>query len=402
MRPKITNLERKSVHYSNARNEILNDQDFLDDLRELAASKGITFDDAKRLCDSYLKEIATSYPKFGLFWKLMEFLVRYLILNHFNRIYVDQKGLRRIKGLSKEYIVQIIPSHKSVFDFMVLPYFIVKETTLMPIILAGEVFSKFPMGILLRKMVAYFVRRNESNKIYYLVFKHYLMLIIKHEMLHMFFIEGGRNKQGTFSEPKSGILKYIIEARDKHRIRKDIVFVPVCISYDFVPESDIVVQEKASGKRKHIASSMLRYFSRRKFGNCYIKVGSPIKLSSMEMRTKEPVGKLGNKIMKEIKRLLTVPSNTILCHGMMKFCAINRNKFRFEELQREFLSCYYELKKLKADISHINPNRINEYLCSAVEKGLVKFGKDEGMIYIVKEAIPIIEYYSNNIVHLIK
>lgn len=395
MQVKVVRYKR-DLTYDNARNWIFSDSDFLKEFDGIVEKEKLSKLKSKDECERYLKEIAATYSKSKSFWNIMEVVVRRRIVNSFDNIYYNKDGVKSIKNLAKDYIVNLAPNHRSVFDFMILSYILVKETTFMPIILAADVFNTFPLGQIFRKFGAYFVRRKVDNALYSLVFKYYVMMISKCELIHMFFIEGGRNKTGGYSQPKKGILKYILDGAKKYS-SSDIVFVPVSISYDCVPESKVVIEESKSGKRKHIFQSVANYLYRSGLGNCYIKFGKPIKISNSGRKTSKTIDELGDKLVETIKSLVIVTPTSLVCYTLIGTDAVNYNDFK-----KKFKSNYNKLKELKCDISYVDLSQIEKYLEFARKKGIIDFDKRNGTINAKGNKKAIVQYYSNNILHLFK
>lgn len=389
---------KKDLTCCDAKEEIFSDGDFLKELNSIISKKKLDAGKADAACNEYLKEIAAGYSKSKIFWSIAETVVRRTIMGGFKKIYYNKENVKIIRDLAKNNLITIVPNHRSVFDFMIIPYILVKETTFMPIILAADVFNVFPLGNIFRRFGAYFVRRSETDELYSLVFRHYVMLIMKYELVHMVFIEGGRNKSGGYSSPKKGILKYIFDGAKKYKIKKDLLFVPVNISYDIVPESHVVIEEMALGRRKHIFSSVISYITKKNLGNCYINFGKPVKMSDFLARYKlenKFIDSLGACLINNIKSLVIVSPISLTSYTLLK-----SNKIKFSEFKKLFLKNFKALKKTKCNINYIDVNKIGEYVEFADEKGIITFDRNRDLINLNGQQIKLIEYYSNNIAHL--
>ena len=397
MRIKIRRHEN-DLTYEDAKREIFSDKDFLNELNFLVQKKNLDSEKSKLICSKYLKEIAAKYTKNRIFWNISETIVRRKIIGGFKNVYYNRANVEIIKRLAKKKIVNIVPNHRSVFDFLIIPYILIKETTFVPTTLAADIFNIFPLGLLFRRFGSYFVRRNENDELYFLMFKHYVMLISKHELMHMFFIEGGRNKTGGYSIPKKGILKYILYGAKKYKPKKDVIFIPISISYDYVPESNIVIEENKSGKRKHIFKSVINYLTHKNQGNCYINFGEPISASTIKKKTKSEdkiVDILGDSLMSNIKSLVVVSPTALLCYTLL-----NKNKINLIEFKKKFKINFEKLKRSKKNVAYIDLNKIMDYILFADDKRIIKFDKNDQIIFVDSKQRQMIEYYSNNILHL--
>lgn len=398
MQFKVRRSLKKDLTYNDAKREILSDSDFLKELDLIANKKRMNPEDAKSICGKYLKEISARHSENRLFWVVSHLLVRRKIISRFKKIYYNRNDVKKISHMMRNKVVAIAPNHRSVFDFIIFGYILIQETSFTPIIPAAEVFNVFPLGAIFRRWGAYFIRRSEADEIYFLVFKRYVMLILKYELMHMFFIEGGRNKSGGYSSPKKGILRYILDGKEKFQPNKDLVFIPANISYDYVPESRVVIEESRSRKRKHIFKSAINYLTNKNLGNCYINFGQPISTSAIEKKAKfesEIVDILGDSLMNNIKELAIVSPTALLCYTLL-----NKNKIKYGEFKKKFTANLEKLKISKKNVAHINLNKIMDYLDFAEEKGIIKFDKSNRIIYVDAKQRYMVEYYSNNIMHL--
>ncbi|MBS3102017.1 1-acyl-sn-glycerol-3-phosphate acyltransferase [Candidatus Woesearchaeota archaeon] len=384
--------------YKIAKNELFSDSGFISELKKFCSSNGISAEDAGAKCRGYFSSISGRYTYNKAFWSAMEYFVRTRIIGDRNNLKYGKKNLMKLADLAKDNLLVILPNHKSVFDFMILPYILATELSLFPAILAAEVFDIFPIGCIFRKTGSYFVRREEKDPLYFIVFKHYIALLLKHHIANLFFIEGGRNKDGGYSEPKLGVLKYIIYGKERSHIREDILFVPVSISYEFIPEHKIVVSEHMSQKRKHILKSLIKYLSfGEKFGNCYLHFGDPIKLSDFFSKSKGDSGmiqNLANKVMNEIKEHIVVTNTSLISYTIIK---IGKEILPLDKLRMNIRNNYYLLRKSGRDVKNIDLKNIERHLRLMESKNIITIKDDE--IHVPKSSKSALEYYRKNILH---
>ena len=401
MATRIIRSLKSDLSYELAKNEIFSDEEFLSELEETAKKKSISKDTALAQANLYFGKIAAKITKSSIFWALSKFTVKNKIIAKFDNIYVNKEYLKKLPDLMKDNIITFVPNHKSVFDFMLIPYYIVTEIGFMPIILAADVFEKFPLGIIFRKMGAYFICRGDKDEIYNLVFKHYVMRIVRYELIHFFFIEGGRNKSGGYSEPKTGLLHYILQGRKRFNDKKDIIFIPVSISYDYVAESKIVIKENLTGQRKNIFRSIAKYGSRRNMGNCYLRFNEPIKLSSVQkssLSEADTVNALAGQIMSSIKNNIAISPIMLVCYTLNSIIKDVPAEITFDEFFDKYNEFLAYLKKVQKD-TYIHPDKIREYLQFSSDFGIFEYDNSAGKISVPSENKPLIEYYSNGIAH---
>ena len=202
-----------------------------------------------------------------------------------HRIYagieVDQAGLETVRNAVKQGTVVLLPSHKSHVDYLMLSH-VLKEASLpIPLIAAGDNLSFFPMGPLLRKGGAFFIRRSfKGDRLYPAVVDAYLRKLVQGGWAIELFLEGGRSRTGKLLPPKLGLLSMIVDAALSLPDRP-VTFLPVSVGYDRVVEERSYVRELTGGeKRKEDASSLVRGSKvlRGFYGRVNVQFGDPLTL----------------------------------------------------------------------------------------------------------------------------
>ena len=111
----------------------------------------------------------------------------------------------------RDHPVVLVPCHRSHFDYLIITYLCHLYFVSPPHIFAGINMAFWPMAPLLRASGAFFVRRSfADNPLYKLVFRQYLMFLIREGYTQEFFIEGGRSRTGKIMTPKLGMLAAIV------------------------------------------------------------------------------------------------------------------------------------------------------------------------------------------------
>ena len=137
----------------------------------------------------------------------------------------------------------LAPTHRSFFDFVILSYlvFAIPELQLsIPAIASADEFASLPViGLLARWLGAFYIRRGRG------VADPDLQATVtskKQRGTAVFevFIEGSRSRDRRFVTPKTGFLRSLSNSGGRHLI------VPIAISYERLPEQDILAAEAAS------------------------------------------------------------------------------------------------------------------------------------------------------------
>jgi 1-acyl-sn-glycerol-3-phosphate acyltransferase len=206
-----------------------------------------------------------------------------------NRLFtnVTTHGLDSFIPACREHTVVLVPMHRSHLDYILLGYKLYESNLNPPVVAAGVNLSFWPFGWIIRSLGGYFVKRNSrSDRIHALTLKHYVTYLVRRGHLQEFFIEGGRSRSGRMLPPKLGLLNTIIAAHEDG-LRREILFVPVSITYEHVIE-DRVYAEENTGRPKTPESLgallKIRKVFRKVYGEVFLKFGEPISLSEYSNR----------------------------------------------------------------------------------------------------------------------
>jgi glycerol-3-phosphate O-acyltransferase len=176
---------------------------------------------------------------------------------------IDDEGLERVREAAKDGTVVLLPSHKSHIDYIILTRLFYQSNLPVPLVAAGDNLAFFPLGPILRRAGAYFIRRSfKGDRLYGAVVDAYMRRLLKDGWPLEFFLEGGRSRTGKLLPPKLGLLSIVVDAvlgaREGGETRK-VYFVPISIGYERVPEERAYVHEVSGGeKRKEDVGGLLR------------------------------------------------------------------------------------------------------------------------------------------------
>lgn len=311
--------------------ETLRDRTLRRALEEVSTATGRKLESVQREAKKDLSEIAARFnPR-------VTSLVAPVLSWVFNRIYdgieVDEAGLHRaLKAATKAPIV-LCPSHKSHVDYLVLSYVLWSRGYVVPTVAAGANLSFFPLGPVLRRAGAFFLRRSfKDDKVYTAAFKGYLKKLV-HDGTHQeFFPEGGRSRTGKLLPAKLGMFTWEIDAL-LEGTRNDLLFVPIAIDYEKVVESGSYTKELAGGEKK--PEDLKALLSAPKvltahYGRIHLTFDEPVSLVElMRSRGLDPKGAiddgqkkglvraLGNRVMYGISRVSTVTPHALVAASLL-------------------------------------------------------------------------------------
>jgi glycerol-3-phosphate O-acyltransferase len=173
--------------------------------------------------------------------------------------------------------------HRSHLDYILVGSKLYESNLNPPVVAAGINLSFFPIGFFIRSLGGYFVKRNaRHDRVHAMLLRRYVAYLIKRGHLHEFFIEGGRSRNGRMRAPRLGLLSIMVNAYLKGQ-RREIVFVPVSITYENVIEDSVYAEENTGQKKKRESLGSLlaaRELLRKRYGEVILNFGNPIALST--------------------------------------------------------------------------------------------------------------------------
>lgn len=225
-----------------------------------------------------------AHPRRFMYWLLAP-VAAFVIRRLFSRVLVT--GLESFEQAVRQDTVVMVPMHRSHLDYIILSTTLYQSRINPPIVAAGVNLRFWPAGFFIRSLGAYFVKRNaRHDRIHALLLRRYVTYLVKRGHLQEFFIEGGRSRSGKMRPPKLGILSIIADAYLKG-VRRDILFVPVSISYENVIE-DTVFGEENTGqvkkKESFVALLKARSIFQKKYGDVSLHFGEPISIEQFDKK----------------------------------------------------------------------------------------------------------------------
>jgi len=234
----------------------------------------------KKQADKYLFEIAADYRPSTIY------LIRKFLDLALGKLY-DGVNFQVAEGvdlkkLCKENHVVFVPNHQSHADYLAMSWVCIKKYGL-PIFIAGGLnLNVFPIGKIFRTGGCFFIRRTfKKDGIYKATLEAYLYYLLYYGETIEFFFEGGRSRTGKLVPPKYGLFNLLLEAHSKlpPEKKKKLIFQPISIIHESVPEQRAMAQELMGGvKKKESFLEILKIFKivAKQFGSLHIFLGTPI------------------------------------------------------------------------------------------------------------------------------
>lgn len=416
-RQSITGPALKSVE--EIRQNILTNDDLRRFMKKHARRRNISLHKARYEAVTYLDEIAAKYSPVFINFGVM--LVRWLVRTMFDGISLNEAGLEKIRHKARQAPVMFVPCHRSHFDYMIMLYVLHIWKIPTPLIFAGKNLSFWPAGPVFRRVGAFFVRRSFKGAVFYTkVFSAYVHRILMEGYNIEVFIEGTRSRSGKLLPPQLGMLNILLEACQSGAC-EDLVFAPVYIGYDRVPEEKEYLAEISGAAKKEETVAQVfkvRKALKKRHGTIYVKFGDPFMLSDFlqeqgwttaELSSKQRTSacrSLGSRLMIDIESA-TVATPQSLVAGALLMSA--KTLISFEHIDFYINTCleYLYAKNIRLSesllvdpgnaVTHMLSYYANAKIIEAfqAEKGVWKPGDK---IRVKENRRPDLEYYKNNAV----
>lgn len=280
-RQRVATLGPRLSHRGRVINSLLADADVRHAIQRTANDEDIEIEAARARARAYATEIAADYSNIAI-----GFMLRVLTWL-WNRIYdgVDVRHLQRLRSTAHNRSLVYLPAHRSHMDYLLVSYILYQEGLALPRIAAGVNLNFWPIGGLLRRCGAFYIRRSfRGDKLYTAVFRAYVDALIGHGRPIKFYPEGGRSRTGRLLPPKTGMLAMVVQSFLRHA-DKPAAVVPVYIGYDRVMEINSYFDElRGSRSKKGESVGDLvrgsRKILQRKYGRAYVAFGEPVPLDA--------------------------------------------------------------------------------------------------------------------------
>lgn len=247
---------------------------------EESKKKGISRDRAERLAKEYISEIAAEVTP--------QIIAGFAIIlkRLWNKIYdgVQVEHSERIRQLPHNAEIVYVPCHRSHMDYLLLNYVLYDLGEVTPHVAAGINLNFWPIGSLLRRFGAFYIRRTfANNRLYAVVFSEYVSFLLQRGSPLQFFLEGGRSRTGKLLPAKTGMVAMVFQSYLRNSERPTY-FIPVYLGYDNVMEVKSYRRELSGSKKQSESVGQLvktRKALRSSHGRAYIGFGKPLDVGQL-------------------------------------------------------------------------------------------------------------------------
>jgi glycerol-3-phosphate O-acyltransferase len=244
---------------------------------DAARTQGTIEESARKKAESYVDEMAAD-AHFQAYHFLYHAL-KWIFGKIFDGIDFKDSQFSDIKRANAAGSLIFVPSHKSHFDYLVIGYLTFINQMTIPHMGAGKNLSFWPVGPLLRRAGAFFIRRSfRGLALYPQVFAAYLKVLVKEKININFYMEGGRSRTGKLLAPRLGMLAFLLQSVEEGAV-DDLNFVPTFIGYDQVPEEKSYLKELAGRDKQNeslVALIRAKDMLKKRFGRVYFRFHEPV------------------------------------------------------------------------------------------------------------------------------
>ncbi len=312
--------------------------------------------------------------------------------------------------LAKKHHIILVPNHQSHADYVALTYLFYK-TFKKPLYVAGGInLNIFFFGKLFKKAGAFFLRRSfAGNPTYKVSFHAYIFALLKQERIVEFFFEGGRSRTGKLLSPRYGLFQMLLETHQYVKSGKTLLFIPVSIAHEFVPEETAHSSELKGAKKKkeHITQvfKIYKLFNKR-MGSIHVTLGQGIEVRGYD-NLRASTQKLAFSCFKAVGKGMPITPTSLLSLILLDAPSGINNWELIEFKAREILAyCKRFSIPLTPSLSSefdVSKNNILEALNILIGNKKVKVIKNQhlGDIYYSvrpKERVHLL-YFKNMILH---
>jgi glycerol-3-phosphate O-acyltransferase len=391
-----------------------------------AEENDVPYSRAEDVARKQLKKLCAKQSLFVI--DLMHRFLTWTWSKMYDGVVLDKEGVERMRDAARDASLVLLPSHKSHIDYLVLSDQLYENAMMPPLIAAGENLSFWPLGSLLRRGGAFFIRRSfHGDSLYPVIVQAYIRKLIAEGFTIEFFLEGGRSRTGKALPPKYGLLSMVVDSATKLNGTK-VKLVPISIGYERIIEERSFVHELSGGdKQSENMGGLIKSSSvlRSKWGRLYVQFGEIIDFDEFasnlvrrqgsagatiaeigEQQQRAAVRALAHKVMYSINEV------TVVTPAALAATALLSHRKRGMTRASLLASCetlMQTLEKMGARVAHqlrigdgrIREDTIDEALSLFLDARLI-VSHDTGPepIYTIDSERRIaLEYYQNTIIH---
>jgi glycerol-3-phosphate O-acyltransferase len=397
---------------------LLNEPDLLAFIGKQAAERDVPEKGLLDKARQYAHEIGPKFSPF-FYFRFAYIVARAWLRLHYS-IHKAAVDAAVFSNIPANATVVLVSNHRSNFDPLLITYLASPFVTVA--LSAGEWARMWPLHHFVRAAGGFVVDRDASDPLYRRVLASYLQLAVASGLHQAFFPEGELTRDGKISPPKLGFLNYYCRACSRKR---DIVFVPVGINYDRIPEDKKLAHAEGNfenPKASFLIASSLRYLASvltlpirrrsRRYGNASAFFGTPVSLHAWLERHKVDLDdlekpdryawlpELANDLMEicaqQIPALPAAVTATVMCREPAE------RSWTFADLEQGVSDVLAHLEANNANLHMPGGTRnATEYSLDLLTHSKLVHKDADGNYSTIEAKLRVLQYYANSIEHLV-
>ena len=395
---------------------LLGDQQVMAEIERVATGNGTSIEEVQVRARGIAEEIVPFFNVL-LYFRFGYWVARWLLRTMYwiSTRYSDQGALADI---GRDSCVVLVSNHRSSLDPFLLIYLASRRSAIS--YSAGEWALGWPIRYLLHAIGFYIIRRDGSgDNLYRTLLERYIWLAASHCVPQGLFLEGELSRDGEMQPLRLGLLSYLLKAQGEGSCR-DIVFVPVGLGYDRVPEDRTLVEHQTEGFRKkgglYPLLSLVRFMILvvprmiglgKPYGKAMVNYGRPLSLSRWLKTTgqsldpaepqlrRETVASLGETLTESIESLIPVLPVSLVAQVLLQ----TPGGISELQLKRDALALAERLREASVTVA-LDVNEEERALSQAMylllKRRQLELASD-GRLLPMPDAGPLLLYYRNAI-----
>lgn len=374
-------------------------------LEEVSVETGRPMDDLLAESETIMRELISRPQPFWL--DVMAQLNHWIInLGYDGEVVIDQKGLERVRQVSREYPTALLWTHKTHVDGFAVNSVCADNDFPAPHILGGVNMAFAGLGFLARHAGAIFIRRSfQNDPLYKTVLRQYIGYLMEKRFPLSWAFEGTRSRVGKLMPPRYGLLKYVMDSAHATGA-ENLHIIPISISYDMIGDvKDYAVEEAGATKRPESLSWFIGYLRglRQPMGKIYFDFGEPVVLE----KTPSPedpreIQRVAFAVGVEVNRVTPITLPSLLCMVLLGAAprALTADELRVEV---NALRDWAQNRgiTLTRNIDEQDQEQIESLTQKMIDSGLLTRYDDgpERVFTIAAEQHGVASYYRNTVIH---
>jgi len=371
---------------------------------EYARAERIREDVAAQKAERYAREIVPGFSAFTYF----SFAIRAArwLSQSLYRVRLTNPNHAALEAIPDDHTVIFVMNHRSNMDYVLVTWLVAERSALAYAV--GEWARVWPLGMLVRALGGYFIRRRHNNPLYRKVLARYVQMATEAGVTQAVFPEGGLSRTGGLGPPKLGLISYILDGFTPGKSR-NVTFVPVALNYDRVMEDRnlIAAQKGGTGGFRFSLLPIYRYLRRQiwhrltgkfhRYGYAAVSFGDPLSLTDfLAAAHNDAAADLGSALMARIAAVTPIVPVPLVAH------ALRDGARTAQALEAAVHSRIARAERVGAGIHLAREDlayTIEAGLRTLMERGFVE--RDGDALAVTERGVSVVDYYAASVAHLL-